>query len=170
MITIEINDAAVTAALGKLESQLSDLSSVMEGIGEMLVRSTKQRFEALTSPQGMPWAANSPVTLAHKRDHRPLHGLSGALSSQIFHEAGRDYVAVGSNRIYAATMQFGAAQGAFGARMGRTQKTDKVKSHDYFFPIPWGDIPARPFLGLSDQDERDILDEIAEAMAVAMGD
>ena len=50
---------------------------------------------------------------------------------------------VGYNLIYATTHQFGAEKGAFGttSRGG---------------PIPWGDIPARPFLGISDDDRRDI--------------
>lgn len=36
------------------------------------------------------------------------------------------------------------------------------------FPHLWGDIPARPFLGLSTQDESDILDTISEALAAAL--
>ncbi len=54
---------------------------------------------------------------------------------------------IGSPSIYAGTHQFGAAKGAFGS-------TSKGA------PIPWGDIPARPFLGLSDADEADIRDLI----------
>ncbi|MGB0955835.1 MAG: phage virion morphogenesis protein [Panacagrimonas sp.] len=39
--------------------------------------------------------------------------------------------------------QFGARKGAFGTtRRGA--------------PIPWGDIPARPFLGISDEDRTEI--------------
>jgi len=34
-------------------------------------------------------------------------------------------------------------------------------------PIPWGDIPARPFLGLSDEDRSGILDIVSEALAAA---
>ena len=50
---------------------------------------------------------------------------------------------VGSPSIYAGTHQFGAEKGAFGA----TSRGD---------PIPWGNIPARPFLGLSGDDETEI--------------
>jgi len=56
---------------------------------------------------------------------------------------------VGSVLEYAAVQQFGAKKGAF----GRTRRGA---------PIPWGDIPPRPFLGLSDADRRSILDLIAE--------
>ncbi len=35
-------------------------------------------------------------------------------------------------------------------------------------PIPWGDIPARPFLGLSD-DEADVRDIVARYLVDALG-
>ena len=66
--------------------------------------------------------------------------------------AGRDQVEVGSPLIYAGTHQFGAARGAFGSTSGGA-------------PIPWGDIPARPFLGLSDDDEFEITELVASHLA-----
>ncbi|MHB8921670.1 MAG: phage virion morphogenesis protein [Halothiobacillus sp.] len=50
-----------------------------------------------------------------------------------------------------AFQQFGAAEGAFG---------ETTTGH----PIPWGDIPARPFIGLSDKDEAEILNIITSYM------
>lgn len=45
--------------------------------------------------------------------------------------------------IYAGTHQFGAAKGSFGTtESGR--------------PIPWGDIPERPFLGLLIDDAAEV--------------
>ncbi|MBY0349775.1 phage virion morphogenesis protein [Tabrizicola sp.] len=67
----------------------------------------------------------------------------------MFYEAGPDSLQWGSPMIYATTQQFGAAQGAF----GRTARNG---------PIPWGTIPARPFLGLSPEDETNILDTLSE--------
>lgn len=65
-------------------------------------------------------------------------------------------VEVGSTMAYAAVQQFGAKQGAFG-------KNKKGR------PIPWGDIPARPFLGLSAKDKQDVLAILNEHLAKAMG-
>jgi len=31
-------------------------------------------------------------------------------------------------------------------------------------PIPWGNVPARPFLGLSSDDQRDVLEIMREAL------
>jgi phage gpG-like protein len=50
--------------------------------------------------------------------------------------------------VYAAAQQFGMKKGY----AGRNSKGR---------PIPWGDIPARPFLGISDYDKATILDFIA---------
>ena len=60
--------------------------------------------------------------------------------------------------IYAAVMQLGAAQGEFGARIGKDKNG------------PWGDIPARPFLGVGPTDRENILETITEYLATAAGD
>jgi len=156
MITIEIDDREIQAALRRLQQQIGDLTPVMQQIGEYLVQSTKDRFARGEAPDGTPWAPNSPVTLARKKGNRPLIGESGRLSNEIYPRAGRDFVEVGSAPEYAAVQQSGARKGQFG-------KTRRGA------PIPWGDIPARPFLGLSDDDRREILDILADALREAAG-
>jgi phage virion morphogenesis protein len=153
MIEIELKDDAVVAALARLDAGLRDPRPLMQEIGELLVESTKDRFKAGTAPDGSAWAPKTQATRdAYARrgervDERPLWGPSRMLASQIFPRATSDRVEVGSNRIYAAVMQFGAAQGAFG-RNARGS------------PIPWGDIPARPFLGVSAADREGVLEAI----------
>ncbi len=155
MITIEIKDDAIAEALARVAAALTDMRPVMDDMGEYLVRSTKQRFPEGIAPDGTPWAPKSPATIeAYQRrgdpvSFRPLIGPTRALSTTISHEAGSDFVRWGSNRIQAAVMQFGAAKGAFG-RMANGS------------PIPWGAIPARPFLGLSEQDRTAVLDIVEE--------
>lgn len=168
MFTIEINDAEVTAALENALSALGDLTPLMQQLGETVVQQTKDRFGTGRAPDGTPWAPNSPVTLARKKDTRPLFGPNNRLHEEFGLSVGADFAEISSVLPYAAVMQFGAVQGQFGARMGRTRKTDKVKAHDYFMLLPWGDIPARPFLGLSDQDRSDILAEISEAIEATL--
>jgi phage gpG-like protein len=146
----------ITGALERVSAFLSDMTPAFQDIGEILIDSTIQRFAQGVSPDGARWAPKSPVTLkkygartSNRIDVRPLFGPSGALSSQIFANPGPDSVQWGSPMIYAAPQQFGAAQGAF----GRTSRGG---------PIPWGNIPARPFLGISAEDEVNILDSLAE--------
>ena len=171
MITFELNTTAITAALAGLAATLSDMSPVMNEIGAHLRDTTEDRFKTGTGPDGSAWAPRSPVTLARyeregkKPGPHPLT-LTGAMSNSIFHSYGSTFAEVSSNAIQAAVMQFGAAQGSFGAAMGRTRPSEKrPKSQDYFVTLPWGDIPARPFIGISDEDEANVLDIIAEALA-----
>lgn len=158
MAEIVITNDEITGALLRLSATLSDLTPIMQEIGEIVTRSTGRRFGEGVAPDGSRWAPKSQTTLnrygartSNRIDIRPLFGPSGALSSQIFYEAAPDSVTWGSPMIYAATQQFGAAQGAF----GRTARNG---------PIPWGNIPARPFLGISAEDQTNILDVITEAL------
>jgi phage virion morphogenesis protein len=156
-IEIQIDDEAVRAALKRLEAAAADLTPAMQDIGELLVERTKRRFATGTGPDGTPWARNAPLTVKRKRGRdQPLVGESGRLSNEIFAIAGLQVVEVGSALVYSAVQQFGAAKGQFGrSRRGR--------------PIPWGAIPARPFLGLAGEDRLDILDILAEHLATAAG-
>jgi phage virion morphogenesis protein len=156
MPSVEIKQDEITGALSRLSAFLSDMTPAMQDIGEILIDSTKQRFLQGVSPDGARWAPKSQTTLkkygarsSNRIDVRPLFGPSGALSSQIFYEVSPDSVSWGSPMIYAAPQQFGAAQGAF----GRTSRNG---------PIPWGNIPARPFLGVSAEDQTNILDALAD--------
>ncbi len=155
MLQIEINDTEVSAALARIAAAMTKLTPVMQDIGEALIESTKGRFATGVDPDGNPWAPKSPVTIEAYRargdsvSFRPLIGPTRALSTTIHYLAGADRVEVGSSRIQAAVMQGGAAKGAF----GRTARGA---------PIPWGRIPARPFIGLSDTDRTAIVDIVDE--------
>ena len=147
MYTIELKADAVTGALAKALAGLEDMTPLMQDIGDLLAASTTARFPLGEAPDGSKWAANSPVTLARKTDTRPLFGNSGSLYSTIFHDASAEQVTVGSNRVQAAMMQFGGTKAQF--------------------PHLWGNIPARPFLGISDEDETNILIEVGDYLGQA---
>lgn len=162
MITIELKSDAAEAALMRLAAALDDTTPVMDDLGELLTRSTKERFAKGESPEGVKWAPKSQTTLdrygqrkSNRVDIRPLFGPSGALNSTIFHEVGQGDVLIGSPMIYAAVQQFGAAKGAFG-------QTSRGA------PIPWGDIPARPFLGVSAEDEVNIVETVEDYLRGAI--
>lgn len=174
MITIEIDDRRVLDVLAELAARLDDLTPAMQSIGEYLVGSTKRRFATSIGPDGMHWAPNSQVTYLRmlERAHgvtlkggrinqkganmamakKPLVGESHRLSSEISAQAGRYAVEVGSPMVYAAVQQFGTKKGAFGVGRGRR-------------PIPWGDIPARPFIGLSEADADQVLKIVGEFLS-----
>ena len=174
-IAVEIKDDAVSTSLARVAEAMSDLSPLMNEIALTLADQTDERFRTGTDPDGNPWRPRSPVTLAayarrgDKPGPRPLLGASLQLSRTIHSQAGSDYAEIGSSRVQAAVMQFGAAQGEFGARMGRTKPSEKrPRSRDYFVHLPWGDIPARPFIGLSEGNRADLLAEIDEWLGRAV--
>ncbi|GAB4481864.1 MAG: phage virion morphogenesis protein [Burkholderiaceae bacterium] len=174
MIRIDIDDRAVLRVLSDLLRRVSDPAPALRDIGEYLVASTRRRFGAGLAPDGTPWAPNSPVTImrhlgkyggsfrrrgggltkkgaARAAAKRPLIGETRRLSSEIAYRLIPRGVEVGSSLVYSAVQQLGARRGQF----GRTRRGA---------PIPWGDIPARPFLGISTQDRDRIIAIIADAI------
>lgn len=137
LITIDISTQEIDRVLGVLMQKLANPRPLLLEIGEEVVDSTHKRFETSTDPEGNPWQENSDVTLERKSGNKPLidtHTLFGSIHYQLL---GGDTVVIGTNMEYAAMMQFGGS------------KDD--------FPHLWGDIPARPYLGISDADEQTIL-------------
>ncbi|MDT7533739.1 phage virion morphogenesis protein [Sphingobium sp. SA2] len=160
MIKVDFKYEAVAQALGEVSRRLDDMTPLHESIGEYVVEVTKQRFKQGIAPDGTAWAPKSPVTLAAYKARGdgdrpdPLIGPSRRLSSEIARFATADSVEIGSSLEYSAAMQDGARQGAF----GRTARGG---------PIPWGDIPARPWLGLSEEDEVNIIDIVDDYLEQA---
>lgn len=141
---------AVDAALLERINAARDPAPALRQVGEYLDLSHRQRWDRGQAPDGSLWAKLRPVTLARKQAKgRPLGILvqtTDLRDTLRWALQGRELV-FGTGRPYGAAMQFGAARGAFG----------KTK---FGAPIPWGDIPPRPWLGLSDADvaeARDIL-------------
>lgn len=167
MITIEVHDQDVLAAFNRLLAANANMTPAMKAIGERLEETTKRRFETSTAPDGSRWAPNSRVTyeaLANRgkgnfrkkdgklsaKGARVLAGkkplvLGGYLAHTITYRPDATSVTIGSPMKYAAVQQFGAVQGA----LGRNKRGG---------PIPWGNIPPRPFLGVSDRDKLDVLE------------
>lgn len=162
-VTIAARTQPVTDALRQLERHLGDLSRPFRDVGEYLLRATDERFRAERAPDGTPWAQNSDVTLTRylasrrglsrrrtatggrtltQRGARALGAKkilrdSGALQDTLRYQADAASLRIGTNRVYGAMQQFGG-----------------LKSQ---YPHLWGDIPARPFLGLSSADETQLV-------------
>ena len=115
-------------------------------MGELLIESTRQRFASGMGPDGVNWQPNSPVTIEHKGRNQPLVD-HGTLENQISYDVVGDTLYVGSTMEYAAMQQHGGS---------------KLE-----FPWLWGDIPARPFLGISLDDEQDLLQIIKTHISVS---
>lgn len=114
--------------VGVAASRISQSQAVMEVIGEMLRSSTVERFDASEGPDGTPW---KPSKRALKEGGKTLVKTGGSgLMGSIDYEASPDHVVVGSNKVYARIHQLG----------GKTGRGHAV------------DMPARPYLGISEED------------------
>lgn len=163
MIRIEFNHAPATEAIKRAIAALENPQPMHDEIGDYMIQATRQRFLTGIGPDGKAWAAKSEGTLArYKRMgygslSRPLIGPGRTLSRQIKKFVSRDGVVIGSALIYSGVMQRGARKGAFGS----------TKSG---LPIPFGDIPARPWLGVSEADGRKIVEIADEYLGQQLGE
>ncbi|WP_242095490.1 phage virion morphogenesis protein [Sphingomonas sp. CROZ-RG-20F-R02-07] len=161
MFSLQFNASAVFDQLDRARAVLDDLTPINEDIGEYMVKATRDRFVSSTAPDGSRWRKKSPTTIAaylargDGNRPNPLIGPSGRLGKEIAKLVARDAVEIGSALEYSGVMQDGAAKGAFGST-----KTGR--------PVPWGDIPARVWLGISAEDERNILDIVDEHLELAL--
>lgn len=150
MIKVEFAYAGVAAALKNASGKLADMTPLHSQIGEYLVATTKDRFKKGIDPDGNAWTPKKQATIDRYKERGdgnrpdPLIGPSKRLSSEIAQYADAQGVEVGSGLEYSAVMQNGAKQGAFGR---------DSRNH----PLPWGDIPSRVLLGLSEEDEEKIV-------------
>jgi phage gpG-like protein len=142
MIRVEIDDRAVRQALEELRRRVSDTTQAMHLIGQALTEGSRERILAGRDWTGAAFAPNRPATLARKKGTKPLIHEKTFVTSRLHYQAGRDSVIVGSAAVQSAVLQFGARQGAF----GRTKRGGK---------IPWGDIPARRYLPVTEDGRMD---------------
>jgi len=141
-ITTEWRDEAVRRAFRRLRRAAGDLAPAFRDFGESWLNSTRARIENQESPSGHPWAALSERYRQRKRRNKDKLLISrGHLMGTLNYQASAQEVAVGSPLIYAATHQFG----------------DERRG-----------IPARPFLGLSDEDRDELLRVVNDHLSAAL--
>lgn len=156
-IIIKMDGAdAIRERLRVVSGRMSNLSPVLEMIGDRIVEQTKRRFEAGgPAPDGTPW--KEPKTANPKRI-RTLT-VSGHLRDSVHHQfIGKNTVAIGpgKNVTYAAIHQLGGRTAAH-IIVPRNKKALKTP-YGLFRKVrhPGSVIPARPFLGLSEANSAEI--------------
>lgn len=148
--------------------QLADPAPMLRDIGEYLMIAHDQRFASQASPDGTPWLALSPAYLKRKKKNRDkILVLDGFLKNTLRYQVSNNELLFGTNRIYGAMMHFGGSidvaarsQQAYFRQDGKTgdvgnQFVSKRKSN-FAQWVTIGaytiQIPARPWLGISDDD------------------
>ncbi len=145
-ISVTVVDAEVQRAFRQLSLAMGNTQPVMAAIGAGVVGSTHMRFVTQTDPDGMAWRTLNEEYAKDKRNSRILTE-SGRLRDSINAQAGQDEVRVGTNVIYGRIHQEGGTI------------VPKNATH-LFFRIGGAlvaaksvTLPARPYLGISSDDE-----------------
>ena len=127
---VSLNWGGFDKALASAAHNLSNTHPLMETIGGALVSGTMKRFQEEEDPAGKKWRKSR---RAEEQDGLTLTDKA-LLRHSIDYAASSDKVMVGSNLAYARIHQLG----------GKAGKRHKVE------------MPARPYLGVSDEDMREI--------------
>lgn len=143
-----LDDARIRAALQQMSALGRDLSPALAEIAALGESSTRLRFRTQTSPDGIRW---KPSLRARISGGRTLT-KDGHLGDSVSSGHGKDYAEWGVNRIYALTHQQG------GVIRGKNGSLRFRLANGAFVTVRQVVIPARPYLGASDDDKSDILD------------
>lgn len=135
--------------MAKLEN--ADIGGAMAAIGEGLRESTVRRFETSTGPDGKRWK----TSIRAKETGGKTLIQTARLRNSIHTEYDESGVAVGTNDIRAATHQFGDSGRVIRPRKKRLLRF-RIKGQWVSVKKVSVDIPARPFLGISEEDDEEI--------------
>lgn len=133
---------AVSDVLTQLVNNLDDLAPALGNVGEHLMLTHRDHFDEQRSPDGEPWQPLSPEYAKRKKKNKDkILRLNDILRDTLAYNIGNQSLEFGSNKEYAAIQHFG----------GSADMSPRLAA-----------IPARPFLGLSKEDENEVIEILRE--------
>lgn len=150
MIKITLNDTQAAAKLHSIAQQLQHPRKLYGVLGETLKKLHKNRFEKEVDPDGKPWKPLSPITQQIKGNNKILR-QGGYLADKTAYNYNDQNVEFGSDAKYARLHQFG------GTITPKRAKRLKFGKSNIF--ARKAEIPARPWLGVSRNDEGKLLEK-----------
>ena len=137
-IEIKLDNKAVEEALLEVAQKASDLRPLMKNIAGIMADSTEENFKEEGRPKWKDLSEKT-KTARRKTGHYPgqILQVSGQLAMSITTQYDNESAIIGSNKVYAAIHQLG----------GQAGKNKKVE------------IPARPYLKLTDDNLEEILEQ-----------
>jgi phage virion morphogenesis protein len=175
---IKIDDRELQTVLAKIVQRGTNKGNGLRTIGAIARESIRYNFRSGGRPNK--WQASKRADGKRGQTLRKSGRLMNSISSTV----ADDRVIVGTNVIYAATHNYGAKKASFGTVVARIpahsrkntsaniksgrKKTASgvsfVRAHTRKMSVPWGDIPARPFMLLQQEDILSIESAIANHM------
>ncbi|MFT8896760.1 MAG: phage virion morphogenesis protein [Acetobacter sp.] len=163
----------VTGTTGPIISALDRIAAigrnpgrVLEAVSEQVIKSTRHRMEAGIDPRGVRWdsyAPLNPLYASEKKGFGILRGPQQHLYKSIVSYVDGNRLVWGSNLDYARIHLLGGVIRPKNARAlvfwmgGQKFQRGSVT------------IPARPYLGFTDEDRETLVGELEEYLARAMG-
>ncbi|MCO5082650.1 MAG: phage virion morphogenesis protein [Rhizobiaceae bacterium] len=146
-VSIEVTQTGLPEALLKIEGMAdAPKGELMEGIARLVQEQTRRRIEVeKTSPAGEPWKKNW-------KGSSTLYE-SGALSRSIDYAATETTAEIGTGIVYGRIHQLG------GTIKPKSAKALAFMMGNRFVMTRQVTMPARPYLGLSAENERDIIQD-----------
>lgn len=136
-ITVDLGVDDVSAALARVTAVGRGLRAVYLDIGEYLLTATRDRAAAQRAPDGSAWTPLSPRYQRRKSRERPglpiLRYDFHMLGDRLGYQADDTVLLFGTSAVQGAAQQFGYKK-----------------------------LPARPWLGLSDEDELEVVQIVAD--------
>lgn len=153
-ISIRIEDQALKVLLNQAAARFDNLKPLNERIAELMAASIRENFEAGGRP-----AKWKPSKRAKGQRGQTLRDTN-VLMNSITGKGAATRAVAGTTDKRAAVHHFGAKRGSFGTVQAAVRahlrkirgKEQKVRSHSRQQQMPWGDIPARPFMLLQPDD------------------
>lgn len=161
-IKVSVDDANMQDLLKRIGQNLGNMKPAMKIIGSTIRASVIRNFEKGGRPKK--WKKHSKTTEKRRGKGAAIlmvQGLRSGLAGSIHYKAEKDSVSIATDdRAYAAVHQFGAKKGSFGSVVATVRSHLRngipVREHTRKMILPWGDIPARPFMMIQDEDWTEI--------------
>jgi phage virion morphogenesis protein len=140
-IEIKLDNEKVEEALLEVAKKATELRPLMRNIAGIMADSTEENFKEQGRPK---WQdlAEATKTARRKTGHYPgqILQVSGQLAISVTTQYDDTSATIGSNKVYSAIQQLGG-------QAGRKKKVT---------------IPTRPYINLSDSDQKEIIKAIVE--------
>lgn len=176
---VTIDDLEVRAAFNALAERAESLHPALDAIGEAMVSKTQLRFAEQHGPDGAKWL---PSERALRTGGQTLIETARLMMSQTHNVIGDNGVEWGTNVIYAAIHQNGGTIDIYarGQEIYRKVGKDgaignlfvKKSKSNFASHVEIGDykinMPARPFVGIDEEDRAEIKGTLADFLAKAV--
>ena len=171
-------DTVITGpdVLARMDEAMGNTADLVARVGSYLMEATRGRFDSQSGPDGTVWQALQPRYQRRKKQNKDkILTLRGYLRSGIRYQVeGHDTVRVGTNAVQGAIHQFGGpiqkpartATVRYRSEAGRIlfagRKHANATAKQVNIPAHQVDMPARPYLGISAADDKEIREIISD--------